>query len=72
MNDLALTVKQAAELLQVSPTTIYAQARGGKIPAHRIGGSWRFFEVELRAGTKYNPWERSAHSRAALRSKARA
>lgn len=72
MNDLALTVMQAAELLQVSPTTIYAQARGGKIPAHRIGGSWRFFEVELRTGTLHNPWERSAQSRAALGSKRRA
>ena len=71
MNDPALTVRQAAALLQISPTTIYAQARGGKIPAHRIGGSWRFFEVELRTGTLYNPWERSAQSRAALGAKGR-
>lgn len=69
MNDLALTVKQAALLLQVSPTTIYAQARGGRIPAHRIGGSWRFFETELRRGTIHNPWERTAQSRAALGAK---
>lgn len=67
MDNRALDVKEAAAFLNVSPTTIYAQARAGSIPAHRIGAAWRFFEHELRAGTVYDPWARNSLSMAAMK-----
>jgi excisionase family DNA binding protein len=62
----ALSVQQAAALLNVSTTTIYAQARAGTLPAHRIGAAWRFFESELLTSTRHDPWARSARSMAAV------
>jgi len=37
-----MTAKQLAEYLQQNEMTIYRLAREGKIPAMRIGRSWRF------------------------------
>ncbi len=37
-----LTVKQLAHYLQMDEHTIYRLARGGKIPAMKIGAEWRF------------------------------
>lgn len=37
----ALTIRDLAELLGVSPTTIYDQARDGRLPAIRIGSAIR-------------------------------
>jgi len=42
-----LTSQQAAEILQIHPKTLQKLARGGKIPAHRIGDLWRFRASEL-------------------------
>lgn len=66
MDHTALNVKQAAAFLQVSAATIYSQARAGKIPAHLVAASWRFFEHELLAGTAYDPWARNVRSTAAM------
>ena len=62
----ALSVQQAAALLSVSPSTIYAHVRAGKLPAHRIGSAWRFFEAELLVSTRHDPWARSARSMSAV------
>ena len=40
--DHALTVKELATLLSISPPTIYSRARSGLIPSYRIWGSVRF------------------------------
>jgi excisionase family DNA binding protein len=40
--DHALTVKELAPLLSVSPTSLYNRAREGRIPSYRIGGCVRF------------------------------
>ena len=37
MNDSLLTVKQASERLQVSPSMVYALIENGKLGCHRIG-----------------------------------
>lgn len=66
MTSKALNVRQAAEYLSVSTSTIYAQARAGVLPAHRIGKSWRFFAAELNESTRIDPWIRSARSASAL------
>lgn len=62
----ALSVPQAAALLSVSASTIYAQVRAGALPAHRIGSMWRFFESELLVSTRHDPWTRSSRSLAAV------
>ena len=36
-----MTVKEIAEYLDVHPMTIYKHVKGGKIPAFKIGTSWR-------------------------------
>ncbi len=37
-----LTLSQLAEYLQVSKEKLYKMAQDGKIPASKVGGSWRF------------------------------
>jgi excisionase family DNA binding protein len=41
-DDEVLTVKEVSEILNLNPKTVYKLARGGKIPAFRIGSDWRF------------------------------
>jgi len=36
-----LTVKDVADYLDVHPMTIYKYVKGGKIPAFKVGASWR-------------------------------
>ena len=38
----ALTARQVAELLQVSPQTVYRAATRGVLPSFKIAGSLRF------------------------------
>lgn len=42
-----LTVRQAAELLQVEEKTIEGLAEAGELPARRIAGDWRFLRRAL-------------------------
>ncbi|MHB9032295.1 MAG: helix-turn-helix domain-containing protein [Anaerolineae bacterium] len=42
-----MTVKQVADYLQLKESTIYAWAQDGKIPAIKIGRTWRFRQVDL-------------------------
>ena len=42
-----LTVQQAAEYLNISPHTLYKLLEKGKVPAGKIGGSWRFNRERL-------------------------
>jgi len=37
-----LTIKQVAEYLKVTERTIYRLAAAKKIPAFKVGGTWRF------------------------------
>ncbi len=37
-----LTVQELAVYLHSAPTTIYRLLKSGRIPAFRLGGSWRF------------------------------
>ena len=47
MADQILTVKEVAEYLKVNERTVYRMATACKIPAFKVGGSWRFELVEL-------------------------
>src|SRR3546814_12091044 len=42
-----LTLKQVAEFLKVTDRTIYRLAAAKKIPAFKVGGTWRFSKAEI-------------------------
>ena len=42
-----LSVKDAAELLEISPYTIRKHARQGSIPGRKVGREWRFSRDSL-------------------------
>lgn len=47
MTDQILTVKEVAEYLKVNERTIYRLSIEKKIPAFRVGSSWRFRKDEI-------------------------
>lgn len=47
MVDQILTVKEVAEYLKVNERTVYRMATAKKIPAFKVGASWRFKGAEL-------------------------
>lgn len=42
-----LTLKQVADFLKVTERTIYRLAAAKKIPAFKVGGTWRFSSTEI-------------------------
>ena len=42
-----LTIKQVAEYLKVTDRTIYKLAAAKKIPAFKVGGTWRFSRADI-------------------------
>ena len=42
-----LTLEEVAAYLKASKRTVYRLAQEGKIPAFKLGGSWRFRRAEL-------------------------
>ncbi|HIO37994.1 MAG TPA: DNA-binding protein [Rhodospirillales bacterium] len=44
-----LTIKQAAEHLQVSPKTLRRWIDTGNLIAHRLGRQWRISETDLQS-----------------------
>lgn len=42
-----LTLRQVAEFLKVTDRTIYRLATAKKIPAFKVGGTWRFSKAEI-------------------------
>jgi len=42
-----LTIKQVADFLKVTERTIYKLAAAKKIPAFKVGGTWRFSKAEI-------------------------
>lgn len=47
MIEQIMTVKEVAEFLKVNERTIYRMATSGKIPAFKVGASWRFRSSEI-------------------------
>jgi len=47
MPDQIMTVKDVADYLKLNERTVYRMATAGKIPAFKVGGSWRFKQIEL-------------------------
>lgn len=46
-DDTLMNVKQVAQYLQLKESTIYSWAQDGKIPAIKIGRTWRFRRSDL-------------------------
>jgi excisionase family DNA binding protein len=44
-----LMIKDVAEYLKVTERTIYRLAAAKKIPAFKVGGSWRFSKADIAA-----------------------
>ncbi len=44
-----LTLRQAADYLQVHPRTMGDMARAGRVPGARVGNRWRFLRASLDA-----------------------
>lgn len=42
-----LTIREVADYLKVTERTIYRLAGGKKIPAFKVGGTWRFSRAEI-------------------------
>jgi len=47
MPDDVLTVKDVAKYLKVTDRTIYRMVADRRIPAFKVGGSWRFRRTEI-------------------------
>ena len=47
INDEILTLEEAGRLLKLSRSTLYGLAQRKKIPAYKIGKSWRFVKAFL-------------------------
>ena len=43
-----LTMKQAAELLQVSTRTLHRMVKKGEVPSRQVGSQWRFHREQLK------------------------
>ena len=63
MSDQILTVKQVAKYLNVNERTIYRMANSKKIPAFKVGSSWRFKlnEIEQWIKEQHNRTEMGKH-----------
>jgi len=44
-----MTVKEVSEYLKISDKTVYKLASQDKLPAFKVGGSWRFQKIKIDA-----------------------
>ena len=42
-----MTVKEVADYLKVSVSTVYRLAQDGSMPARKVGGTWRFSQAAI-------------------------
>ena len=52
-----LTIKQVADYLKVTERTIYRLAAAKKIPAFKVGGTWRFSRMNIDSWIKQQSME---------------
>ncbi|TVQ87802.1 MAG: DNA-binding protein [Chromatiaceae bacterium] len=51
-----LTIKEVAEYLKVTERTIYRLAGAKKIPAFKVGGTWRFSRADIDEWIRRASW----------------
>lgn len=49
MNTDIMTIKEVAAYLKLTEKTAYRLTAEGKIPAFKVGGSWRFKQSDIEA-----------------------
>jgi len=54
-----LTIKQVAEYLKVTERTIYRLAAAKKIPAFKVGGTWRLSRADIDNWINNSRWNHS-------------
>lgn len=42
-----MTLEEVAQHLRIGKRTTYAWAKSGKLPAFKVGGSWRFDRADI-------------------------
>ncbi len=47
MNNSVMTVREVAKYLRMKPVTIYKHAQEGRLPAFKVGKSWRFKKTTI-------------------------
>lgn len=52
-----VTIKQVADYLKVTERTIYRLAAAKKIPAFKVGGTWRFSRADIESWIKQQSME---------------
>ena len=52
-----LTIRQVADYLKVTERTIYRLAAAKKIPAFKVGGTWRFSRADIDSWIKQQSME---------------
>lgn len=52
MKDDIMLLREVAEYLKINEKTAYKYAAEGKIPAFKVGGTWRFRRDEIEKFTK--------------------
>jgi excisionase family DNA binding protein len=55
LGDYLLNVREVAQYLRKSPSTIYRMAREKRLPAKKVGGTWRFSQKALDEWIKNPP-----------------
>ncbi len=40
--DAIMTISEVSDYLKLAESTVYKLAQGGKLPARKVGGVWRF------------------------------
>lgn len=61
-----LTIKQVADYLKVTERTIYRLAAAKKIPAFKVGGTWRFSGADIASWIKQQSMQGLGTSRAGI------
>ena len=62
MGDQILTVKEVAEYLKINERTVYRMATANKLPAFKVGGSWRFKQAEIERWIKEQSNSKSSNT----------
>ena len=57
MKKMVLTVIDVAEMLSLSPMTVYRLAKKGEIPAVKVGRCWRFTKEAIEKWLSGKSWE---------------
>ncbi len=58
-NSDILTITEVAEYLKVAERTLYRLAAAKKIPAFKVGGTWRFSRLDIDKWIRQQLMERS-------------